>query len=59
VGRRAGQAGRQIALTADAVRTFVDSLGPEDELAIEAACNTHAIMRLLKLRVARVVVSNR
>ena len=37
---------------------FVDSLGPEDEVAIEATCNTHAIVRLIEPRVARVVVSN-
>ena len=37
---------------------FADSLGPEDEVAIEATCNTHAIVRLIEPRVARVVVSN-
>ena len=31
---------------------------PEDEVAIEATCNTHAIVRLIEPRVARVVVSN-
>ena len=51
------QAG-QIALTAEALRVFADSLGPEDEVAIEATCNTHAIVRLIEPRVARVVVSN-
>jgi transposase len=48
----------QIALTDDALRIFGDSLGPEDEVAIEATCNTHAIVRLLEPHVARVVVSN-
>jgi transposase len=51
------QAG-QIALTAEALHVFADSLGPEDEVAIEATCNTHAIVRLIEPRVARVVVSN-
>jgi transposase len=51
------QAG-QIALSAEALRAFADSLGPEDEVAIEATCNTHAIARLIEPRVARVVVSN-
>ena len=51
------QAG-QLALTAEALRVFADSLGPEDEVAIEATCNTHAIVRLIEPRVARVVVSN-
>jgi transposase len=51
------QAG-QIALTDEGLRIFADSLGPEDEMAIEATCNTHAIVRLIESRVARVVVSN-
>ena len=54
---RVRQAG-QIALTAEALRVFADSLGPEDEVAIEATCNTHAIVRLIEPRVKRVVVSN-
>ena len=37
---------------------FADSLGPEDEVAIEATCNTHAIVRAIEPRVARVIVSN-
>jgi hypothetical protein len=51
------QAGK-IGLTAEALRVFCDSLGPEDEVAIEATCNTHAIVRLVRPHVARVVVSN-
>ena len=51
------QAGR-IALSDEALRIFADSLGPEDEVAIEATCNTQAIVRLLEPHVARVVVSN-
>ena len=51
------QAGR-VALSDEALRIFADSLGPEDEVAIEATCNTHAIVRAIEPRVARVVVSN-
>jgi transposase len=51
------QAG-QIATTPEALRVFADSLAPTDEVAIEATGNTHAIVRLLEGRVARVVVSN-
>ena len=51
------QAG-QIALTGEGLRVFADSLGPEDEVAVEATCNTHAIVRLIEPRVKRVVVSN-
>jgi transposase len=48
----------QISLTDEALRIFADSLAPEDEVAIEATCDTHAIVRLLEPHVARVVVSN-
>jgi transposase len=51
------QAG-QVALTDEALRIFADSLGSEDEVAIEATCNTHAIVRLIEPRVVRMVVSN-
>jgi transposase len=51
------QAGR-IATTPEALRVFADSLAPSDEVALEATGNTHAIVRLLQDRVARVVVSN-
>jgi hypothetical protein len=33
----------QIGLTAEALRVFCDSFGREDEVAVEATCNTHAI----------------
>ena len=48
----------RIATTPEALRLFADSLGPEDEIALEATGNTHAIARLLERRVARVVVVN-
>ena len=51
------QAG-QIAMTPEALRVFADSLAPTDEVALEATGNTHAIVRPLRGRVARVVVSN-
>jgi transposase len=54
---RVRQAGK-VVITGEALRVFADSLGPEDEIAIEATCNTHAIVRELEPRVARVVVSN-
>jgi transposase len=48
----------QVPITGETLRAFADSLGPEDEVAIEATCNTHAIVRAIRPRVARVVVSN-
>jgi transposase len=54
VVRQAGQ----IATTPEALRAFADSLLPSDEVAIEATCNTHAIVKLIAPRVARVVISN-
>ncbi len=52
VNRR--QAG-QIATTPEALRAFADSLLASDEVAIEATGNTHAIVKLIAPRVARVV----
>ena len=54
VVRQAGQ----IATTPEAIRVFADSLLPSDEVAIEATCNTHAIVKLISSKVARVVISN-
>src|SRR4051812_11180649 len=48
----------RIGTTPEELRLFADSLAPTDEVALEATCNTHAIVRLLEPRVARVVVSN-
>jgi len=50
-------AGR-IATTPEALRLFAESLCRHDEVALEATCNTHAIVRLLERQVGRVVVSN-
>jgi transposase len=52
-----GQAG-QIAMTPVALGVLADSLAPTGEVALEATGNTLAIVRLLRGRVARVVVSN-
>jgi transposase len=54
---RVRHAGR-VEICGEALRVFADGLGPEDEVAIEATCNTHAIVRAIEPRVARVVVSN-
>ena len=51
------QAG-QIAATPEALRLFAESLGPTDEVALEATGNTNAIVRALRGRVARIVVGN-
>jgi len=48
----------KIMLSDEGLGIFADSLGPEDEIAVEATCNTQAIVRLLEPHVARVVVSN-
>src|SRR6188472_1836027 len=45
-------------MTPEGLGVFADSLAPTDEVALEATGNTHAIVRLLRGRVARVVVSN-
>jgi hypothetical protein len=48
----------QVEICGESLRVFADSLGPEDEVAIEATCNTHAIVRAIEPRVGRVIVSN-
>src|SRR4051794_38065429 len=45
-------------MSPEALRVFADSLAPTDEVALEATGNTNAIVRALRGRVARVVVSN-
>ena len=54
---RVSQAGRFVT-TPEEVRAFADSLGPTDEVALEATGNTWAIATLLASRAGRVVVSN-
>lgn len=50
-------AGR-IDLTAAALHAFGHQLTQEDDVVLEATCNTHAIARLLRTYARRVVVSN-
>ena len=50
-------AGR-IDLTAEALHAFGRQLAQDDDVVLEATCNTHAIARLLRAYVRRVVVSN-
>ena len=52
------RSGGQIKTTPEALRLFAGSLCGQDEVALEATCNTHAIARLLERHVGRVVVSN-
>jgi transposase len=52
--RQAGRAGP----SDESLRIFADSLGPEDEVALEATCNAQTIFRLLEPPVARAVVSS-
>jgi transposase len=52
------RAAGQITTTPEALRLFAQSLAADDEVAIEATVNTHAIARLHERHVARVVVSN-
>ncbi len=40
------------------LRAFADTLGPEDQVVLEATCNTWAIAELLTGHAGRVVVSN-
>lgn len=48
----------RIGVTPEALRAWVEGLGPQDEVALEATGNSDAIANLLSSRVARVVVSN-
>lgn len=50
-------AGR-VAMSPEGLRTFADTLGPDDEVAVEATMNTSAVAVLLMPRCGRVVVSN-
>ena len=45
-------------LTAAALHDFGSRLAPTDEVVLEATCNTHAVARLLRGYVGRVVISN-
>jgi transposase len=47
-----------IKTTPEKLRAFAENLGPDDEVALEATCNTYAIATLLERYVARVMISN-
>jgi transposase len=52
------QPGGRIDLTRERLQIFADSLGPTDDVVLEATGNTHAIVRVLTGHARRVVVSN-
>lgn len=52
------RSGGRIPTTPEALRRFARTLDPDDEVVLEATCNTHAIVRLLQGHAGRVVVSN-
>ncbi|MGH7556792.1 MAG: IS110 family transposase [Gemmatimonadota bacterium] len=52
------QSRRRIELTSEALRSFAERLDRQDQVVLEATCNTYAIARLLQGYAARVVISN-
>jgi transposase len=56
-GDQVRQVGR-IPTTPAAMRAFAETLRPDDHVALEATCNTFAIVRLLQQHTSCVVVSN-
>jgi transposase len=48
----------RITATPEALHAFARTLGPHDQVALEATCNTYAIARLLQQHAGRVIVSN-
>src|SRR2546425_1507038 len=48
----------RIRTTPAELRAFAESLGPDDQVALEATINTFAIAKLLEEHAGRVVVSN-
>jgi transposase len=57
-GERVVRRGERIDATASALRAFARTLGPDDQVVLEATVNTWAIADLLRERAGRVVVSN-
>lgn len=49
---------RRIAITPTELRAFIAELGPNDQVVLEASCNTWQLTDLLSERAGRVVVSN-
>ena len=56
-GDQLTQLGR-IPTTPAALREFAETLGPQDQIVLEATTNTYAIVQLLQQHAGRVVVSN-
>ena len=56
-GRQTRSGGR-ISAAPDSLRAFARTLGPDDQVVLEATTNTWAIVELLEQRAGRVVVSN-
>ncbi len=56
-GRGTGSGGR-ISASADSLRAFAATLGPDDQVVLEATTNTWPIVELLEGHAGRVVVSN-
>lgn len=52
------RSGGRIPTTPEALRAFARTLGPNDQVVLEATCNTHAIVRLLQGHAGQVIVSN-
>jgi transposase len=57
-GARAMRRGERIDATPSALRAFAESLGPDDQVVLEATVNTWAIADLLRHKAGRVIVSN-
>jgi transposase len=56
-GRQTRSGGR-ISAAPESLRAFARTLGPDDQVVLEATANTWAIVELLEQRAGRVVVSN-
>lgn len=48
----------RIPTTPEALRTFAQTLGPEDHVVLEATTNTYAIVQVLQQHAGKVTVSN-
>jgi transposase len=57
-GGRQVRRGERIKATPAALRGFAETLGPDDQVVLEATMNTWAIADLLQAHAGRVVVSN-
>jgi transposase len=57
-GERLVRRGERVKATPTALRAFAETLGPDDQVVLEATMNTWAIADLLRAHAGRVVVSN-